>query len=532
MKVGKKLNFWQRLSRATKYAFNYNPVLYGTGYDATKTTRYRGSKRYDNVRSEETELPQGDRLSLIAMLLDQRRNNPVVKAIARLREEDVIGKGIVPRVQSGDRVLDSEIEAAWHEYGYDCEVTGMSMVECQKILASQTLIHGDGGLLKLENGQVQLISGEQIGKNSNRPFGDPILPESDGPFISEGVEIDNLGRPTAYHIGIIKDGKLEDSQRVDADEFIIHMKRMRSGQLRGVPELATCVDTLMDIKEYDQTEMIAAKVAATLSAVVKRQDSLDFEMGNRDDETELEYFEPGKFTYLEPGEDISVISANGRPNVNAIDWITYKLRTVGSTIGIPVEFLLMTIGETSFSASQGMILLYQNTVEAEQRCVQYTLDKWYRWWLMHMTTSGILKFGDDLNPFHVKWQSPAFRWVNRAAQVKADQTYLQMGACSLENISSQFGATPKEVLSAKAREIKMAKEIADEYELSDWRELFNPIPTSASAGLTLGKESDLQNPEEIIKKQEEEAEAEAEEDLDEDSEENDEEVDNGDNSDD
>ena len=143
-----------------------------------------------------------------------------------------------------------------------------------------------------------------------------------------------------------------------------------------------------------------------------------------------------------------------------------------------------------------------------------------------MTTSGIIRFGDDLNPFNVKWQSPAFRWVNRAAQVKADQTYLQMGACSLENISSQFGATPKEVLSAKAREIKMAKEIAEEYELSDWRELFNPIPTSASAGLTLGKESDLQNPEEIIKETEEEA----EEDLDEDSEENDEEVDNGDNS--
>jgi lambda family phage portal protein len=481
-----KPNFWKRLGRATKYAFNYNPIQYATGYDATKTSRYRQAKRYDNVRSEETELPQGDRLSLIALLLDHRRNNPIVKSICRLREEDTIGRGIIPRVQSGDKYLDQDIEDAWEDYSNYCEISGLHMTEVQRLLASQTLIHGDGGLLKLDTGEVQLISGEQIGKDTNRPYGTGI--NNGEPFVQEGVEIDEYGRPTAYHIGQLKDGRLEDSTRVSADEFIIHMKRMRAGQLRGVPELATSVDTLMDIKEYDQTEMIAAKVAATLSAVVKRQDSLDFELGNKTtDDERLEHFEPGRFTYLDPGEDISVISANGRPNVDAIEWITYKLRCVGSTIGIPTEFLLMTIGQTSFSASQGMILLYQNTIEAEQRCVSYTLNQWYRWWLTKNNVDGTFKWGDDLNPYSVKWQPPAFRWVNRASQVKSDQAYLQMGGCTLENITSQFGATPKEILTTKAKEIKLAKDLAEEYELDDWRELFNPIPTTASAGMQLNE---------------------------------------------
>lgn len=482
----KKPNFFQRLSKATKYAFGI-----GVGYDATKNTRYREQKRiYGGIFTEDKELPLGDRLSVISVLLDQRRNNPCVKAICRLREEDVVGRGLKPRPDTGDPVLDKELEAWWQAYSDDCEVTGLSMMESQKLLASLPLIHGDGGLLLLDDGKCQLIAGEQIGVDTPSVF-TPKAKDEEKDGIIEGIELDENGRPLAYHIGQLRDNGRNKSEAVPADRFIHHTKRMRIGQLRGVPELATAVDVLMDIQEYENIEMIAAKASASLSAAVKKESALDFELGARVEEDDrLEYFEPGRFHYLEPGEDVSVISPSGRPNVNAIEWLIYKLRKVGSTIGIPTEYLLMTIGETSFSASQGMVLLYQNTIEAEQRFLQQTLNKWWAWRLKYALETKELVINQETNLSSVAWQSPAFRWINRSSQVAADAQYLQMGAISIDTICSQFGFTTEEVFTQKAKDIAKAKALADQYELDSWRDLMNPITTYGSFAYAPHEEPD------------------------------------------
>jgi lambda family phage portal protein len=481
-----KQNFFQRLGKGLKYAFG----VYGYGYDATKNSRYREQKKlYGGVQSEDRELPMGDRLSLITLLLDQKRNNPVVKSLCRLREEDTIGSGIMPRPQTGDEGVDRELVQMWNEYSDDCEVSGMSMMDTQKLLSSMPMIHGDGGLVCIDDGRVQLIAGEQIGTGDTAS---DIVDTMNDPLIVEGVKINESGMPVGYFVGSRSSGSLEDVQLIDAKHFIHHTKRMRAGQLRGVPELATAVDALMDVQEYEQTEMLSAKVSAMLAATVKRENSLDFEIGDRtEDNDRLSFFEPGQFHYLEPGESVDVISSNGRPNVNGIEWLKYKLRVVGSTVGVPVEFLLMTIGETSFSASQGMVLLYQNTIEAEQRQVIQTLRKWWRHKINTLIATGEMNFSETVDPYSVHWQPQGFRWINRSSQVQADSNYLQMGAISLENITSQFGTNPETVFLNKAKEIQKAKEVAEAHGLDHWRDLFNPITTFGNWSYDKEIENDL-----------------------------------------
>lgn len=489
----KNPTFWNRFKKGMQYAFRY-----GGGYDATQNSRYRDRKNIGSVRSEETELANGSRNSLISILLDQRRNNPVVRSICRLREEDVVGRGLMPRPQTGDADVDKQIQKLWYKWSYDCEVSGLDMCSVQRLLASSTLCQGDAGIMLLDDGRVQLIGGEQIGSDMPSILSGykKKIQEQSQENIVDGVELNDQGLPIAYHVGSLQDGHLRDKMRVDAKDFILHAKINRIGQVRGIPELATAVDTLMDINEYDRIEMIAAKVSASLAAVVKKQDSLDFEIGSRGAEDQrMEYFEPGKFHYMEPGEDVSVIGSGGRPNVNAIDWMVYKLRQVGSTIGIPVEYLLMTIGETSFSASQGMILLYQSTIEAEQRYLKYTLGKIYRWKISQWLLSGELDLPDNLDPYMTNWQAPAFRWVNRSSAVEADIKYLQMGAMSLQDICSQFGSSPQEVFGEKAKEIVLAKQIAERDGLDSWRDLFNPMITFGSFAYEPTKEPEIEDPE-------------------------------------
>jgi hypothetical protein len=59
-----------------------------------------------------------------------------------------------------------------------------------------------------------------------------------------------------------------------------------------------------------------------------------------------------------------------------------------------------------------------------------------------------------------------------------------MGAQSLDDIAATFGTDAQTVLERKAKNIKTAKRLAEEYGISEWRDLFNPIQTTAQANLT------------------------------------------------
>ena len=465
------------------------------GYDAAKNTRRRGRRPDTAVRAEHYALDSNDRQRVIATLLDYRRNNPVVASICRLRETDVVGPGLIPQAQSGNEELDFILEEKWKVFSRDPEVTRtMTMRELQQQLASIPLIFGDGGLLLTSTGRVQFVEGDRIGtedENTNSIIRRSTSTESEDEGrrsrIINGIEVNRVNRPIAYFVGTREDGNLQDVRRIRASNFIFIKKRIRPTQIRGVPELATVADDLQDLDELDSIEILSSKVAASLSAIVKREGAMDFELAARADDDEdnrLETFEPGSFQYLEPGEDVSVISSSGRPNTDIIDYSIYRLRKIGAAIGIPVEFLLMTIGKVSFSAAQGMILLYQQTVESEQRDLMPTLSRLWRWKVANWIADGEITYDENFeDPFDVRWQPPSFRWVNRAAQVKADQAYLNMGAISLDDVSATFGTDAETVLERKAKNITTAKRLAEEYDIADWRDLMNPISTTLQGNI-------------------------------------------------
>ena len=350
------MTFFERAKVAGRF-------LLGNAYAGIRNTRRRGHRYTRNIGSEHREFDTGDREKMASVLLDFRRNNPTVKAISRLRRADVVGPGIRPQAATGDEELDKRLEDLWAEYSQNPEVTGtMTVAEIQKQLAEFPLWYGDGGLMLVRGGQVQVIEGLRIGEPSNK-YGISVKPE---PNRCQGVEYARNGRPVAYHVGTREDGSLTNLARVPVRNLAFHQKMMRPGQLRGVSELASVINLLQDLDEYKNVEMLAAKVAASMAVAVTREDAHEFEIANRstdEGDDRLQSFEPGSFNYLNPGEDIKVISAGGRPNTSAIQYINHALREIGSAIGIPLEFLTQSIGGSSFSASQGVVLQYQQTVE-------------------------------------------------------------------------------------------------------------------------------------------------------------------------
>ena len=469
-----ELAVWNRIKKAGRILF---------GYDAIVSNRYRRTKGYHPIRDENIELNPYDRDTLVGNLLNMKRNNPIVKSISRLKRTDVVGAGLDPQPATSDELFNEQILELWSKWAEYPEVTGMmNMKQVQQEVVDAPLFFGDIGILYGSNGLLQLFEGSRIGS----PHGVGGFNETDPD--KNGVIVNDYGRPIKYQVGNRINGMLTDVVDVPADNFSLYMKRQRPSQWRGVPTLAPCVNTLMDVSEYEEIEMIAAKVSASLSAVVKREGAVNFELGNRapgdeqDTVGRLENFEPGTFHYLEPGEDVSTISANGRPNVDGIEWLAFELRKVGAAIGIPYEFLLGDIGGSSFSASQGVVMQYQAQVEEEQNCLIDLMKKVYRWRVSKWVADGELSVPAEVeDPMRVRFQPPRFRWINRSAQVDSDMKYVSLGAMSLDDVASTFGDSALNIMRRKAQNISDAKQVADEFGIKDWRELFNQLQTSASA---------------------------------------------------
>ena len=468
------MTLWNRMKSAGQILF---------GYDAVKSNRYRRAKGFHPIRDENIELPPYDRDELVGNLLNLKRNNPIVKSISRLKRTDVVGSGVraqpaTPSEDFNERVLD-----LWHQWSEAPEVTGMmNMKSVQQEIVDAPLFFGDIGILYGSNGLLQIFEGCRIGS----PLGVGGFNEDDPD--KNGVIVDDYGRPLEYQVGKRVNGTLTDVHTVPAKDFTLYMKRQRPSQWRGVPTLAPCVNTRMDVSEYEEIEMIAAKVSASLSAVIKRENSVTFELANRADENEqdtvgrLENFEPGTFHYLEPGEDVSTIAPNGRPNVDGIEWLAFELRKVGAAIGIPYEFLLGDIGGSSFSASQGVVMQYQAQVEEEQNCLIDVMQKIYRWRVAKWVADGELNVPAEVaNPYLVRFQPPRFRWINRSSQVDSDMRYVALGAMSLDDVASSFGDSALNIMRRKAQNIADAKQVAAEFGVDDYREIFNQINTSAQA---------------------------------------------------
>src|SRR5690606_28403823 len=190
-----------------------------------------------------------------------------------------------------------------------------------------------------------------------------------GRRILQGVERNAWGEPIAYHLYKTHPGESQawtmESKRVDAAN-IGHVALIdRIHQVRGLSVFAWSMSRFEDVKDYEESERIAAKVAASMSAVIKKGDAGSYGQ-SMTGEVLLENGVPVRemrmapgaiFDDLLPGESVETIASN-RPNPNAATWRKEQLRAAAGGIG------------TSYSS---LSLDYDGTYSAQR---QELVEKW------------------------------------------------------------------------------------------------------------------------------------------------------------
>lgn len=226
---------------------------------------------------------------------------------------------------------------------YECEVTRQfDKYSLERVVARSWFRDGEVFGQKLI-GNVAGLTHSTVLPYSLQAFESDFVPldlNEPARGIRQGVECDRWGRPRRYHAykshpnDLLMGATLTDLVQLDA-ERVLHLKMIkRLHQMRGVTVFASALARLDDIKEIDESERVAARVAAMMAAYVKKglPEMYTAPQVNTDGtprKREMDLVPGIVFDTLQPGEEIGTIASN-RPNNALIPFRDSQLRSAAA----------------------------------------------------------------------------------------------------------------------------------------------------------------------------------------------------------
>ncbi len=440
-------------------------MMYSNGYEAATPGRFRKTRR---DQGSGNMLAQGAVLPVRNLARDLDRNHDLAHGILNTLVQNTVGAagiGVEFTPIGADGNIDEAFGARLHEL-YDNwsrrpEVTFQhDWPSAQRMLARSWFRDGEVLFQMLTGNVPTLDHGTQV------PFSIELV-EADllamdfvdlQRGILHGVERNQWQRPVAYHIYLQHPSDPANTlglqrKRVSADNMR-HIKLVdRIGQVRGVSLFASVLVRLDNIKDYETSEQIAAKVAASMAAVIKKGDPQSFdnasmvdENGKRKKYREMQ-FTPGMiFDDLLPGESIEMIDSS-RPYSGLENFRGGQLRAVSRGVGV------------SYSSASGD---YNGTYSAQR---QELVEGWGAYAILsrEMICQGVQPVVETLiqmallsgqvtmpkgmrNPLAAMYTPPSMPWIDPQREADAYETLENQCLISGQEIIRRRGGVPRDVL--------------------------------------------------------------------------------------
>lgn len=444
---------------------------------------YYEAAKADRQRKQRRETGSGDTAVLRAgrLIREQARhleqNHDLARGAINLMVANIAGaNGITiepqPRTKAGDihAELAEQIRELWADWIRWPDVTWeYDWAAVQRVMARAWLRDGevlaqfvDGASKTLDHGTVVPFSIEMI-EADHLPF---EFSRATKPRITAGVERNDWGRPIAYHIYRDHPGDMvrmpvqSDLKRVSADRML-HLKLCdRSRQARGVSAFASVMGRLDDIKDYEESERVAAKVAASMAAVIKKGQPDLYEAPLDADPRDLK-FRPGMiFDDLLPGESIETIDAK-RPNPNVESFRSGQLRAVSAGIGCTYSSLAKDYDGTYSSQRQELVEGWGIYSVLQSEFTGQFVRPVYERFISVAMAARLIKLPSDLRPLSIDdalFIGPQMPWIDPIKEAKAWGELERNGHASGPEIIRRRGQNPIDVLDQESRWREQARD--------------------------------------------------------------------------
>jgi lambda family phage portal protein len=399
--------------------------------------------------------------------------------------QNTVGSGIdvlsAPRLpgQPINRDLALQLDDLWDEWWDAPEVTRMhDYGACQQLLARSFFRDGESYYQDLIGPVAYLEHGSSIPYSIEMLEADLIPLDLTDPArgLVQGVERNAWGRPVAFHLYKQHPGEglgwVQETKRVTTDVMhqIALIKRLH--QVRGLSVFASSMSRFEDVKDYEESERIAAKVAASMCAFIKKGQPGEFgAAGALPGEVMLENgreirdlrMTPGAiFDDLLVGEDIGTVASN-RPNPNAAVWRKEQLRAAAGGIGVSYSSLSLDYNGTYSAQRQELVEKWGAYLMLAERLIALGVRPQRQRFVEACVLSGKVRLprGWSLrNLAAATYVRPVMPWIDPLKEAYAKGEAEDRGWVSPQQNTLLAGNNPNEVLLQTADWNEQRRELA------------------------------------------------------------------------
>jgi lambda family phage portal protein len=408
--------------------------------------------------SEEEVLPIHKRQTLIGHLNDLFRNSPLTQSIVQC----IITNVGFPKLRSATSNDDfnktkDELFAKWFS---NCEFTSLNLRDLCGLIVKSLCLEGEVFFMLTKEGQLQAIEACRIQSNPNNK------PENE----IDGIRFNKNGKPTAYRVCNFNQwGSVDFSKGkyVQARNMIHVANRTRVNSLRGIPLLASSVNSLKDVQELIRATVQKQKISACLTAFVSVENPLAERWSNNgmDEPARSEHLDlrSGAIYMLQPNEKISVVES--KANTGDMEtFIEQRVSDILATVGL-TNSVLKGFDKTSYASSRATRSITSHTFKLWRMNIEERfLNRVQFWKSAKMVNLGELPKSEEQEK--VDWQFVVPPSLDRNADLKADAASLQNGLANLSDVlGEKHGQDWEEKLEQRAIEISKAKELAKQYDV-------------------------------------------------------------------
>ena len=438
-------------------------------YEAVKPTRTHKARRESRTADQ---LSQAGAVSLRqqARFLDD--NNDLVIGIFDKLEERVVGaKGIIvdphPKLKNGKvaKKLAADIRKKWGEWSVRPEVTGQFTRPMLERLMLRTWLRDGEIFAQLVQGSVtglEPVAGVPFWLEALEP--DFVPMNSDASIkLNQGVFVDDWGRPKKYQVykSMPVLGRQSDTKEIDADNML-HLKfTRRLHQTRGNSLLSGVLIRLSALKEYEDSELVAARIAAALGMYIKKGDGQIFDESNSAVDREL-MIQPGMlYDDLLPGEEIGMIKSD-RPNPNLETFRNGQLRAVAAGTRLSFSSTARNYNGTYSAQRQELVESTDGYLILQDWFIGAVTRRMYRAWLKIALASGQIQLPKAVDMdtlYSAVYSGPVMPWIDPVKEANGWKEQIRGGAATESDWVRASGRNPDEVKSRRKAEIDENKEL-------------------------------------------------------------------------
>jgi lambda family phage portal protein len=444
-------------------------------YEAAKQSRTHKAKGEPHSADLAISLA-GRSLREQARWLDE--NHDLVTGLFDRLEERVVGaNGIgvepLPLTLAGDVHLEfaAQIKAEWSEWSLKPESSGeLTRPQVERLICRTWLRDGEALAQKLR-GTIQNykhLTAVPFALEILEPDYLPLDYNDPSKGILQGIERDSWRRVRRYHLHKSHPGNMQgyyqDTKPVDADRIIHIANRKRIGQNRGVSLLHAVLIRLAEIKDYEESERVAARISAALAMYIKKGTPDLYNAPSSGEKTAERTFPiaPGMvIDTLMPGEDIGMIESN-RPNPFLEGFRNGQLRAVAAGTRGAYSTVARSYDGTYSAQRQELVEAQLGYDLLQHEFIDYWCRPVYREWLAMALASGRLKAPVDVDPRTIMgavYQGPVMPWINPVHEANSWETLVKAGFSDEAEVVRARGRNPQELKKSRASEVTTNREL-------------------------------------------------------------------------